>query len=254
MEGFERHARQIARIAGEIAMRHFRTRLDVDFKADDSPVTRADKAVEAAIRAYIGEHFPGDGIYGEEQGHDGLDQQSLWVIDPIDGTRSFLSGNPLFGVLLAHLADGTPRMGMVAMPALGEVYLGSEDGGATCNGTPIASSGQTDSDRAILYINEGDKIHAARPDALTRLLRLGRTRRFCYDCYPYALLASGHVDAVVDYDLQPYDTLPLMPLIRAAGGILTDWSGNEPGVTFSGPVVAAASPELHDAVLTALNG
>ncbi|CUH74815.1 Inositol-1-monophosphatase [Tritonibacter multivorans] len=248
------HGARMAHIASETAMLFFRGELGVDFKADLSPVTQADKAVEAAIRAYLSDHFPDHGIFGEEEGRTGGDQAQLWVIDPIDGTRSFLSGHPLFGFLLAHLVDGAPQLGVIAMPALGEVFVAGRGASARLNGAPIQSSDVARLDQAILYVNEGDKLFRDHSAIFGRLMSSGQTRRFAYDCYPHALLAAGHVDAVVDYDLQPYDFLALAPIIEAAGGVVTDWQGQPLHLGSSGAIVSAATPELHRELLGVLNG
>ena len=249
-----RHATIIAGMAADVAMSHFRNRLHIAFKADQSPVTQADRAVETAVRDYLRAQFPDQGIFGEEHGAEGIDNPRLWVVDPIDGTRSFLSGHPLFGFLLAYLEAGVPRLGLIGMPALNETYLGIVGQGATLNGAPIAVSETQALDRAILYVNEGDKIHRHRPQVFERLMQSGQTRRFAYDCYPHALLAAGHVDAVVDYDLQPYDYLAILPLITAAGGVVSDWAGDPLTLQSEGHVVSAATPELHRAVLDVLSG
>jgi histidinol phosphatase-like enzyme (inositol monophosphatase family) len=248
------HALRAAEIGAEIARRHFRGRLGIEFKADESPVTEADKAVEAEIRRYLTQHFPDHGILGEEHGIEGADASSLWVIDPIDGTRSFLSGHPLFGLLLAYMEGGRPKFGIIGMPALHETFAGSPGEGASLNGTPIRVSGQRNLDRAILFINEGEKIYRDRPAVFDRLMSAGQTRRLAYDCYPHALLAAGHVDAVVDYDLQPYDYLPVSAVVEGAGGIMTDWQGKPLTLTSDGCVVTAATPELHSSLLPLLNG
>jgi len=246
------HAEKITQIATDVAMQHFRKRLNVEFKFDDSPVTQADKAVEVAVRDFLTKHFPDHGIFGEEQGAEGLDASSLWVVDPIDGTRSFLSGHPAFGFLLALVQEGLPRIGVVAMPALGEVYIGAEGQGATLNGNAIGVSAVTKLERAVLYVNEGDKIFEQEHSVFGRLMKAGQTRRFSYDCYPHALLAAGYVDAVVDFDLQPYDFLAVSALVQAAGGVMTDWSGERLTLSSGGRVVSAASSALHRQVLSCL--
>ena len=244
------HAGVIAEFAAKSALSYFRGQLGTEFKDDDSPVTQADKGVEALVRAYLNTHFPDHGIYGEEHGIEGAERERMWIIDPIDGTRSFLSGHPLFGFLLGHLANGIPEIGVIGMPALGEVFLGVKGKGATLNGSAIHSSDQTDLDQGILYINEGEKIYGAHPGVFEKLTKSGQTRRFSYDCYPHALLAAGHVDAVVDYDLQPYDYLPLLVVVEEAGGIMTDWQGQPLNLHSDGRVLSAATPELHAQLLT----
>lgn len=247
------HALEISDVAAKAAVGYFRGQLGTEFKADNSPVTHADKGIETLVRAYLNNHFPEHGIYGEEHGIEGADRQRMWIIDPIDGTRSFLSGHPLFGFLLGHLVDGIPEIGVIAMPALNEVFLGVKGKGATMNGDAIRSSKQTDLDQAILYINEGEKIYASQPKVFDHLTNAGQTRRFSYDCYPHALLAAGHVDAVVDYDLQPYDYLPVSVVVQESGGIMTDWGGMPLDLNSDGRVVSAATPELHAQLLMLVN-
>lgn len=247
------HVARLCNIAAAVAMDHFRNPLNIEFKSDDSPVTQADKSVETAVRAYLSTYFPDHGVFGEEHGSQGINNTHLWVIDPIDGTRSFLSGHPLFGFLLAHLIDGVPQLGAVGAPALGETFIGIKGQGATLNGDPISVSGTTRLDQAILYVNEGDKIYRDFPQLFANLMQSGQTRRFAYDCYPHALLAAGYVDAVVDYDLQPYDYLPVSALIEAAGGIMTDWSGNPLTLDSDGRVLSSATAELHQELLSLIS-
>lgn len=250
------HVNRLAALAGETAMGYFRNPLEVELKEDESPVTQADKAVEVCVRTYLQKHFPDDGIVGEEFGQ--LDQSnkisdSVWSIDPIDGTRSFLSGHPLFGFLLARLHKGVPEVGVIGMPALGETLVGRRRVGTTLNGRQVFSSNQTSLDSAIVFINEGEKLIAECPEVLSNILKVGHTRRFSYDCYPHALLAMGQVDVVVDYDLQPYDYLPIVAVVEAAGGVVTDWQGNPLTLSSGGTaIVSAATPELHAQILSEL--
>ncbi|WP_442852530.1 inositol monophosphatase family protein [Roseobacter sp. SK209-2-6] len=254
MPDYADHALRMSEIAAEAARGYFRGRLGIEFKKDESPVTQADKGVEAEVRAYLEQHFPDHGIFGEEQGFDGVDRDEIWIIDPIDGTRSFLSGHPLFGFLLGYLKAEVPQLGVIGMPALGETFIGVQGQGATLNGKPIQVSRQNRLDRAVLYVNEGDKIHRDYPQLFDRLMQSGQTRRFAYDCYPHALLAAGHVDAVIDYDLQPYDYLPVSAVIEAAGGVITDWDGRSLGLQSDGRVVSAATPDLHAEMLALVKG
>lgn len=240
---------EIARTAGVEARKYFRGDLGIAFKADESPVTQADKAVETLVRDLIEAQFPDHGILGEEHGVVGADRRMMWVIDPIDGTRSFLSGHPLFGFLLGHLVDGIPEMGVVGMPVLGEVFAGAKGQGATLNGGPIHVSGQTDLSKGILFVNEGEKLYAQHPEIFARLTKAGQTRRMAYDCYPHALVAAGHVDAVVDFDLQPYDYLPISALVEAAGGVMTDWAGQPLTLQSDGRTLTAATLALHAQLL-----
>ncbi|AHD02257.1 inositol monophosphatase family protein [Leisingera methylohalidivorans] len=240
-------------MSAETALGFFRQGTAVDFKADLSPVTLADQTVEKELKAAINAKYPDHGIFGEETGIEGGDKDCLWVIDPIDGTRSFISGNPLFGMLIAFLSKGRLQAGAISMPALNEVYCGGVGVPATCNGNPIRVSGQRNLDEAVIYINEGEKLLADHPRATARLLQAGQTRRFGYDCYPHALLAAGHVDAVIDYDLKPYDFLAVSAVVEAAGGVVSDWQGKPLTLESDGAVVSAASPELHAALLKLMN-
>ncbi|MEM7076066.1 MAG: inositol monophosphatase family protein [Pseudomonadota bacterium] len=253
-QSLEDHALAMCTLASRTALRYFRGALGIEFKPDESPVTQADRAVESAVRAYISAQFPQHGVFGEESGRSEGDGRHMWVIDPIDGTRSFLSGHPLFGFLLAHLVDGRAELGAVAMPVLGETYIGRPGAHATLNGQRIRVSDKSRLAEAILYVNEGDRLYRDHPDLFERLMRAGQTRRFAYDCYPHAILAAGHVDAVIDYGLQPYDFLALAPLIEAAGGIITDWNGQRLGLESDGRVIAAATQALHDEMLKFVEG
>lgn len=242
------YATTLAKDAGAVAMSYFRGTLGIEVKSDLSPVTVADKAVEAFVRARLAQDFPEDGLFGEEEGATGLDRARVWILDPIDGTRSFLSGYPTFGFLLAVLENGAPKIGVVGMPALGEVYTGFGDQ-AVCNGAPIKTSDQQALDQAILYVNEPEHMRANDSAVFDQLCQKGATRRFAYDCYPHALVAAGHIDAVVDYNLQPYDYLPLCALIEAAGGVITDWAGQPLSLDSDGRVISAATPALHRQLL-----
>jgi histidinol phosphatase-like enzyme (inositol monophosphatase family) len=238
--------------AAAIALGHFRHRLAIDTKADLSPVTLADRETEAAIRADLARRFPGEPVFGEEYGRSGSGADT-WIVDPIDGTRSFIVGLPLFGMLLGQVRGGRPWLGVIRMPALGEVYAGVTGHGATCNGTPIRTSACRRLDAARLMINEVDRIAADRPEVLARLLRAGALRRTGADCYPHALVAAGLADAVVDYGLEPYDYLPVAAVVEAAGGVMTDWDGAPLGMGSDGRTVTAATPALHAELIALLN-
>lgn len=244
---------EVAVQASAIPLAHFRKPLDLVAKEDESPVTIADRDTETFIRASLVEAFPEDGLFGEEFGATEGQSEALWIIDPIDGTRSFITGNPLFGMLIGRLVAGTPQIGIVRMPALNETFAGAVGQGATLNGRPIRVRRTTDLSQAMVYVNEPGKIHAADPARFARLCQVGHTRRMGYDCYPHALVAAGQVDVVVDCGLQPYDYLPLIALIEAAGGVVCDWQGSSLGMHSDGRVVTAATPELRDAMLRLLD-
>ena len=239
---------EITAEAAKVAMRHFRQVSRVETKADDSPVTVADRETERRIRNLLSARFPGEPVFGEEMGRSGNDSRT-WIIDPIDGTRSFIAGLPLFGMLLGfHDPGGTP-VGAIRMPALGEVYAGAAGLGAWRNGEPISASRCTALSQARLFINEGDKLALREPEVFGTLVRSAGLRRMGADCYGHALVAAGTVDAVVDFDLQPYDYLPVAAVVQAAGGIMTDWQGKPLTLDSDGRTLTAATPELHAQLL-----
>lgn len=253
-EGLLRAAQDIAAQSTVLTMRHFRSAVAVQDKEDASPVTIADRTTETAIRQAITERFPDHGVMGEEYDAVGIDREYVWVVDPIDGTKSFISGVPLFGTLIGVLRHGRPVVGVIHMPGLNETFAGSQGFGTRMNGTPIHCRRGVAPEAAFLCFNELHKLVRRVPDKANRLLASGRYQRPTMDCYPYAQLAAGWVDGVVDYDLDPYDYLPLVGVVEGAGGIITDWRGAPLSAGSDGSVAAAASPEIHEALLAALSG
>lgn len=245
-------ALDITEAAAHVAMSHFRKSLDVETKTDQSPVTIADRETEQAIRKGLAESFPDEEIFGEEFGRSS-DSEDTWIIDPIDGTKSFITGLPLFGMLLGYLKAGSPQLGIIRMPALDEVYSGAVGLGARCNGKPISVSNCTQLASANLFLNEGDKLAVAEPSVFSRLIKAGALRRMGSDCYPHALVARGLVDAVVDFELQPYDYVPVAAVIEAAGGIMSDWQGQRLSMQSDARTLTAATPELHAELLNLVN-
>lgn len=242
-------AMDIQSAAAKTAMAYFRNGVAVELKSDKSPVSEADLKIERDARDLILSRFPDHQILGEEYGSGDLDHDHVWVIDPIDGTRSFISGNPSFGFLLSYFERGVNKLSMVGMPALSEVYVGQAAGIATLNGTAIRASGQTQLDQAIVYVNEGEKLLADAPGLIPTLAQSCHTFRLAYDCYPHAMLAAGFLDCVVDYDLKPFDFLPVSGVLEAAGAVVTDWDGKPLHFGSDGRIVSAATPELHAQVL-----
>jgi len=241
-------ATEITQTAAQVAVSYFRNSPNIETKADLSPVTVADKETEQAIRKGLANAFPDEAIFGEEFGQSG-DGTDMWIVDPIDGTRSFITGLPLFGVLLGYINSNGPQLGIIRMPALDEVYSGAVGLGATCNGVPISVSDCKELGSARLFINEADKIAISEPYVFAKLINAGDLRRMSADCYPHALVACGLADAVVDFDLQPYDYLPVCAVVQAAGGIMTDWQGKPLTRSSDGRILTAATSALHAALL-----
>ena len=238
-------ALEITARASVIPRRYFRADFEIDHKEDKSPVTIADRETEIFIRDALKAMYPEHGIFGEEFGRETTDSHYEWVIDPIDGTRSFASGMPLYGMLLSLLRDGKPEFGIVRMPELDEVYTGDGIWANRNESEILHSSGTTSLQDAIVYLNEGEKISSAHPGLFGEICRSGRIMRLGYDCYPHMLLASGQVDLVFDFDIKPYDYFALVPIVEGAGGVISDWRGRSLDLQSDGRVVSAATPKLH---------
>ncbi|MEF7616079.1 histidinol-phosphatase [Aquincola sp. MAHUQ-54] len=245
-------ANELADAAQRHSLPHFRTAIDVITKADDSPVTMADRAAEAAMREVLARRVPGHGILGEEHGRERLDADHVWVLDPIDGTKSFITGSPLWGTLIALVHQGRVALGMVDMPVLGERWVGRPGLGASRNGEAVRASGCTALAQARIFTTSPDMFSAGQWQAFDTLSRRCALRRFGGDCYSYAQLAGGTADLVVEAGLQPYDYMALVGLVEAAGGVITDWEGKPLTLASAGHVAAAATAALHRQALEVL--
>jgi myo-inositol-1(or 4)-monophosphatase len=245
--------------AGPIALEYFRKRLRVDDKRHGDyfdPVTDADRRIETCIRERLMQAFPGLRIAGEEHGSVG-DGSTYWIIDPIDGTRSFISGMPTWGILLGLVVEDRPTIGIMHQPYTGETWIADPEHGARIRSggieTPLRVRTDAKIEDAVLYSTHPAMLQP--PPLLERFESLSarcRLQRWGGDCYSYALLAQGCIDIVVDASLMPYDIVPLVPIIEGAGGIVTDIEGRTP--LGGGTVIAAASPALHASALDAMRG
>ncbi|GLQ11988.1 histidinol-phosphatase [Devosia yakushimensis] len=234
----------------------FRTPLAIDNKLAEGfdPVTEADKSAETAIRAVIAETFPDHAIIGEEWGTTGNSQYS-WIIDPVDGTRAFISGAPVWGTLIGFAHNGVAIAGLMSQPFIGETFL-AVPGRATYRRAgetqPISTSGQTELAPARVFTTTPSLFRTPELMAKWKAVESAtRLQRFGMDCYGYALLAAGHADLVIEPFLNTYDIAALVPIIREAGGAIACWDGTEP--TGGGDVVAAATPELLQKALELIN-
>ena len=247
-------AHRLADAARPISARYFRTSVTVDDKSDLSPVTIADREAETAMRALLTEQVPEHGVFGEEHGAVRTDAEYVWVLDPIDGTRAYITGLPIFGTLIALLHRGRPVLGIIDQPILTERWLGVEGEPTTFNGQPIRVRACAGLDRAYMYSTAPIMFPGAfgkRHEALTQRVKLFR---WGGDCYAYGLLASGHVDLVVENSLKLYDFAALVPVVKGAGGSITDWHGKELDVHSDGSVLAAGDAAVHRAAIDILNG
>lgn len=246
---FAQVAEKMLSASRPIARDNFRSRLLVERKSDQSPVTRADRMIETAMKAVLERALPTHGILGEEHGAHGLDTRYVWVIDPIDGTKSFISGVPLFGTLIALLDHGVPILGVIDMPMLGECWNAQTGHGAFFGQEKCQTRAVTKLEDAILFATSPDQFKGTDIAIFDHLAKSCVDRRFGGDCYSYGLLASGHIDLILEADLQPYDFMALVPVVTEAGGVITDWEGNALTLSSSGRVLAAATPELHQMAL-----
>ncbi len=248
---------ELASVSGETILPFFRTALAVENKKAGGfdPVTAADRAAENAMRALIRRTFPDHGILGEEYGAERSDAEYVWVLDPIDGTKSFIAGMPAWGTLIGLMRFGEPVFGMMHQPFIGERFSG--DGGAA---SYRGRAGNRDLKvrecaslaEALLFttspllMNEADRAVFRRVEGAVRLSRYGG------DCYAYCMLAAGQIDLIIETEINAYDIVPLIPIIIGAGGIVTTWE-NGPAQE-GGRIVVAGDPRVHQAAREMLNG
>jgi len=244
--------RELAAASGEFIRGHWgRPELAVETKADASPVTVADRGAEQLMRARIAQAFPGHGILGEEFGTENEGADFTWVLDPIDGTKSFITGVPLWGTLIALLHEGRPVLGCIHQPILGQLMLG--DGHTTTlNDRPVRCRAVAGLEAATVLTSDPLNPERYQPGSgYERLVRRARLVRTWGDCYGYLLLAGGWADVMLDPVMNPWDIAALVPIVRGAGGVITDWQG---GAAYpANSTVAAATPELHAATLAVLH-
>ncbi|MFN4087910.1 MAG: inositol monophosphatase family protein [Alphaproteobacteria bacterium] len=253
LEALTDFACRLVDATGPIARRWFRSPLEVETKSDLSPVTRADRDAETAMRDLIGAAYPEHGIVGEEHGSERAEAEFVWVLDPIDGTKAFVTGKPLFGTLVALLHRGRPVVGIVDAPALGERWVGAEGRPTLFNGRPAATRG-CDLSRAIVNSTTPEMFEGADAAAVARLRGGVAAWHYGGDCYAYGLLASGFFALVIEAKMKPFDHLPLVPVVTGAGGTITDWAGRPLGLDSDGRVLAAADASLHAAARGLLAG
>jgi myo-inositol-1(or 4)-monophosphatase len=236
-------AGQLADVARGIALAHFRTPLAVERKGDGSPVTVADRDIETRMRGMIRAAFPAHAIRGEEFAAEGSGEFT-WVLDPIDGTKSFVTGYPLFGSLIALLQDDRPVLGVIEVPVLGERWVGCEGRDTLFNGGQARVSTCRTIEQAVVYTTTAETFNRAERRRFEALSARAALRRFGGDCYLYGMLAGGHCDLVIEVQLKPHDFMAAIPIVQGAGGRISDWRGQPLGTVTDGRVVAAATEAL----------
>lgn len=247
---FKRFAEHLADISGEIIKNYFRTGIDVENKSDDSPVTIADRKAEELMRKEITKEFPEHGIIGEEFGEENESAEYKWILDPIDGTKSFICGAPTFGTLIGLLKDGKPILGLFNQPIINEMLIGDNFRTIINNQSTKIRECKNLSEAVLLttdhFMIGKYKDQKAFDDLAARV----KLYRHWGDCYGYYLVATGYADIMIDPIMSPWDLIPLIPIIKGAGGIITDYEGNE---AVKGNSIVAASPEIHSLVISILN-
>jgi myo-inositol-1(or 4)-monophosphatase len=244
-----------ADVAGAVIRPFFRAGVVTDQKADRSPVTIADRTAEQAMRAVLTERFPGHGVLGEEFGLDRPEAPLRWVLDPIDGTRAFITGRPTFGTLIALFQDDRPILGIIDQPVTGERWIGAEErrtvfrgpygGTAGCRSCPVLSD-------AELSCTSPEMLGGDLP-RWERLRRAVRRNYWGGDCYAHGLLALGQIDIIAESDMKVWDWGPLVPVIEGAGGSVTDWQGQALRPGGDGRVLSVGDKTLLPAILRELN-
>ncbi len=252
---------RLAQDSGEVILPFFRSHIGVEDKSipgtarSFDPVTEADRAAETVLRRLIGAAFPNHGIIGEEFGNQNPDAEYVWVLDPIDGTRSFISGVPMWGTLIGLMHHGVPAYGVMNQPFTRERFRGDGQAASMSHADTaprrLHTRACTTLEQATL-LTTSPTLFPERERALYQAIEAdARLVRYGCDCYAYCMLASGHVDLVIESGLQPYDIVALIPIIEGAGGRITNWQGES--AARGGNIVASGDPALHDQILARLN-
>ena len=253
-ERFVTLAERLADTSGEIVRRHFRTGFDIDDKPDLSPVTIADREAEAAMRLLIRDALPEHGIVGEEYGAERTDAEYVWILDPIDGTKSFVTGRPLFGTLIGLMRRNEPVLGIIDHPALGERWIGATGRQTRFNGRSVKVRSCPTLDRAALFASSPHMFEGAAADAFDRIRQQSRQVLYGSDCYHYALIASGFADLAIEAKMGLHDYLAVVPVLQGAGGVITDWRGGALNLYSGDQVLAAGDARIHAQALEILAG
>lgn len=253
MQDLSAFASALADEAGKIVTRYFRTDFAIDTKANETPVTIADRAVEEALRKMIEEHHPDDGILGEEFGPKESKSGYTWVLDPIDGTKSFTIGRPSFGTLIAYCKDWTPVLGVIDQPILKERWIGDSQT-TTFNGQKVTTANCTNIKEARIASTSPAQLtqQAGEQMLWQKIYQEGRYMIWGGDCYSYGLLANGWLDAVVETMLAPYDYAALTPIVNGAGGWMGDWNGKPLTLKSDGHTLAIGDARLKEAFIDLL--
>lgn len=238
-------AEALADASAQVIRQYFRAPLAVSDKADLSPVTAADRGAELAIRALLARHRPEDGVWGEEFGCERPDAEYVWVIDPIDGTKAFITGRPIFATCIALLWRGEPVLGLINQPITGDRWLGAAGHPTTLNGQPARVRACPVLAQAVLGTTGPDLFAPEDGAAFQRVATGARFTVWGGDAYAYGLVAAGFQDLVIESGLKLHDFAALAPVILGAGGVMTDWQGHPLRADSDGRVIAAGDARVH---------
>jgi inositol-phosphate phosphatase/L-galactose 1-phosphate phosphatase/histidinol-phosphatase len=247
-------ALRLADAAGAAIRPYFRQPLAVEDKTDLTPVTIADRAAEQAMRSLIESRFPEHGIIGEEFGRVREDAELVWTLDPIDGTKSFISGVPLFGTLIALTRIRHPILGIIDQPVSRERWVGVAGRPTTLNGAVIRCRACPALAGATLFATTPDMFKEGDAAAFVQVSGAVKLTRFGADCYAYGLLAAGFIDLVLEASLKPYDFCAMVPIVEGAGGLATDWRGADLDIASDGRILVAGDRRTHRAALELIGG
>lgn len=247
-----RFAEQLADLSGEVIFPYFRKPHGLEIKADASPVTLADREGERVIREAIMKAYPSHGIWGEEFGTHQMESEFVWVLDPVDGTLSFISGFPTFGTLISLTQNKTPVLGIIDQPISGERWIGVNGVKTLFNGEEAKTSPITKLSDSIISTTSPNLLSTDERAFFDKVRGKSRYAIYGYDCYAYAQLASGNIHVVIESGLKPHDYCALTPVVTGAGGVMTDWNGKPLDMGSDGKVIAAANQALHAEVLKIL--
>jgi len=247
---YKKFSKVLAQVSADVIKKYFRSGVSVESKADNSPVTIADKQAEEVMRELIMKEFPDDGIFGEEFGETNKDAEYTWILDPIDGTKSFICGAYSFGTLIGLVKNGKPILGVYNHPILNDFLIG-DNSETRINDNITSIRNCDDLSKAILLTTDHLNIEKYQnKEKFDKLIQKVKLYRNWGDCYGYYLLATGYADIMIDPIMSPWDLLPLIPIITGAGGIITDYQGNDP---VKGKSSIASSPQIHSEVISLLN-
>ncbi len=242
-------ANQIADRAREIARRYHRRKIKQWNKPNDTWVTEADLLIEKMAREMVTQHYPEHGFFGEEFKNSDAQNPYQWVLDPIDGTMSFVYGLPTFGVLIALTVNAEPIVGIIESPAMKQRWCGARHATTMWQGQPCRANAKKNLASTAVFATSIDMFSDEELDIFNRLCQGAKERRFGVDCYAYGLLASGFVDVVMEAGMKPYDLMALVPVVEGAGGVISDWTGAPLRLHSSQRVLATSSRKLHDECL-----